>query len=214
MCARTGRSRRGGRAVITVCVIAGRNHQRVSSSATAFIPNLPTLAPGTPARVQRIVILKVDGLPDDLLEQYVKKTGGPGRDEHSRLPWIQHVFAQNGVWMDNFYVRGLSLSAPSWSLLDSGRHLQIRGNVEYDRYTLHPYDYLNFFPFYFGYAGSKTRHVDMPSVELMDAMPVSSPADRPVPLCAALPVFAAPAADPTAEFISRCPQARRLRQLA
>ena len=69
------------------------------------------------------MILKVDGLPDDLLERYVKETGGPGRDGHSRLPWIQHVFAQNGVWMDNFYVRGLSLSAPSWSLLDTGRHL-------------------------------------------------------------------------------------------
>ena len=87
-------------------------------------------------------------LPDGLLERYVNETGGPGRDGHSRLPWIQHVFSQNGVWMENFYVRGMSLSAPSWSLLDSGRHLQIRGNVEYDRYTLHPYDYLNFFPFY------------------------------------------------------------------
>ena len=110
-----------------------------------------------PAKVQRIVILKVDGLPDDLLEQYVKETGGLGRDGHSRLPWIQHVFAQNGVWMENFYVRGLSLSAPSWSLLDTGRHLQIRGNVEYDRYTLHAYDYLNFFPFYFGYADFTAR---------------------------------------------------------
>ena len=45
--------------------------------------------------------------------------------------------------MENFYVRGLSLSAPSWSLLDTGRHLEIRGNVEYDRYTLRVYDYLN-----------------------------------------------------------------------
>ena len=128
------------------------------------------------AKVQRIVILKVDGLPDGLLEQYVKETGGPGRDGHSRLPWIQHVFAQNGVWMENFYVRGVSLSAPSWSLLDSGRHLQIRGNVEYDRYTLHAYDYLNFFPFYFGYAVSK--HVDMPGVELMDDAGVPLLIDR------------------------------------
>ena len=76
------------------------------------------------------------------------------------------MFAQNGVWMENFYVRGLSLSAPSWSLLDTGRHLQIRGNVEYDRYTLRVYDYLNFLSFYFGYPVS--RHIDMPGVELMD----------------------------------------------
>jgi len=122
------------------------------------------------------VILKVDGLPEGLLEQYVKQTGGPGRDGHSRLPWIQHVFSQNGVWMENFYVRGLSLSAPSWSLLDTGRHLQIRGNVEYDRYTLHPYDYLNFISFYFGYPIS--RHIDMPGVEVLDEAGVPLLIDR------------------------------------
>lgn len=134
------------------------------------------LRAGEPGRIQRVVILKVDGLPDHLLEQFVKQDGGPGRDGHSRLPWIQHVFAQNGVWMENFYVRGLSLSAPSWSLLDSGRHLQIRGNVEYDRYTLRAYDYLNFFPFYFGYAASK--HVDMPAAELLDESGVPLLVDR------------------------------------
>ena len=128
------------------------------------------------AKVQRVVILKVDGLPDQLLDRYVKETGGPGRDGHSRLPWIQHVFSQNGVWMDNFYVRGLSLSAPSWSLLDTGRHLQIRGNVEYDRYTLRVYDYLNFLSFYFGYPIS--RHIDMPGVELLDEAGVPLLSDR------------------------------------
>ncbi|MBZ5673971.1 MAG: alkaline phosphatase family protein [Acidobacteriia bacterium] len=128
------------------------------------------------AKVQRVVILKVDGLPENLLERSVKETSGSGRDSHSRLPWIQHVFAQNGVWMENFYVRGLSLSAPSWSLLDSGRHLQIRGNVEYDRYTLRAYDYLNFFPFYFSYAASK--QVDMPAAELMDEAGVPLLVDR------------------------------------
>jgi len=118
-------------------------------------------------KVERVVILKVDGLPEHLLERYVNESaGGRGREGHSRLPWIQHVFAQNGVWMENFYVRGLSLSAPSWSLLDTGRHLRIRGNVEYDRYTLRVYDYLNFMSFYFGYPIS--RHIDMPGVELMD----------------------------------------------
>jgi len=128
-----------------------------------------------PNKVQRVVILKVDGLPEGLLERSVKETG-PGRDSHSRLPWIQHVFSQNGVWMENFYVRGLSLSAPSWSLLDSGRHLQIRGNVEYDRYTLRVYDYLNFLSFYFGYPIS--RHIDMPGVEVLDEAGVPLLIDR------------------------------------
>ena len=128
------------------------------------------------AKVQRVVILKVDGLPEGLLERSVKETGGSGPDGHSRLPWIEHVFSQNGVWMDNFYVRGLSLSAPSWSLLDTGRHLQIRGNVEYDRYTLRVSDYLNFLSFYFGYPIS--RHIDMPGVEVLDEAGVPLLIDR------------------------------------
>ena len=73
-----------------------------------------------------------------------------------------------GTRLDNFYVRAISLSAPSWSLLDTGRHLQIRGNAEFDRYTYHVYDYLNFFPFYLGYALS--HRVDMPGVEVLDQL--------------------------------------------
>ena len=126
--------------------------------------------------MQRIVVLKVDGLPEHLLERYVQETGSPGRDGHSRLPWIQHVFSQNGVWLENFYVRGLSLSAPSWSLLDTGRHLEIRGNVEYDRYTLRVHDYLNFLSFYFGYPIS--RHIDMPGAELLDEARIPLLIDR------------------------------------
>jgi len=145
-------------------------------SIALFLAGAALLCGSEPAKVQRLVILKVDGLPEGLLEQYVQQTGGPGRDGHSRLPWIQHVFLQNGVWIENFYVRGLSLSAPSWSLLDTGRHLQIRGNVEYDRYTLHPYDYLNFISFYFGYPIS--RHIDMPGVEVLDEAGVPLLIDR------------------------------------
>ena len=75
---------------------------------------------------------------------------------------------RQGTRLDNFYVRAISLSAPSWSLLDTGRHLQIRGNAEFDRYTYHVYDYLNFFPFYLGYALS--HRVDMPGVEVLDQL--------------------------------------------
>lgn len=113
------------------------------------------------AQVDRVVILKIDGLPPRALAQH---------------PNIQRIFVENGTQVDNFYVRGLSLSAPSWSLLDTGRHLEIRGNVEYDRYTLRPYDYLNFVPLYFSAAAS-TR-VDPRGVELLDELGVPLLLDR------------------------------------
>jgi hypothetical protein len=119
------------------------------------------------ARVDRVVIIKIDGLPPRLVEQYATMGAPtPGGDPRGHVRWIQNVFGREGAWFENFYVRGLSVSAPSWSMLDTGRHLAIRGNVEYDRYTLRAYDYLNFFPFYLGYALSD--RVDMLGVELLD----------------------------------------------
>lgn len=141
--------------------------------ALLFLLGAGTLA----AQVERVVVLKVDGLPPRLIEQYLDEPAArQGREGHSRLPWIEHVFAEGGAWVENFYARGLSLSAPSWSLLDTGRHLQIRGNVEYDRYTLRPYDYLNFFPFYF--KASVGNRVDMTGVELLDSLGVPLMIDR------------------------------------
>ena len=128
------------------------------------------------AKVDRVVILKVDGLPDELVEKYVREPGGAGKEGRSRLPWFDQVFRKNGVWMANYYSRGLSLSAPSWSILDTGRHLVIRGNSEIDRYTLRPYDYLNFFPFYVGYA--RNKRMDMPGVEVLDEQGVPLLIDR------------------------------------
>src|SRR5689334_5564999 len=94
--------------------------------------------------VKRLVMIKIDGLPGYYVDQFVRERDPEtGR---SVLPWIDHVFYKNGAHLENFYTRGMSLSGPSWGLLDSGQRLQIKGNVEYDRYTLHPYDYLNFFP--------------------------------------------------------------------
>ena len=92
------------------------------------------------------------------------------------MPWIDRVFAQGGTIVDNFYVRGISLSTPSWSLLDTGQHLQIHGNAEFDRYTGHVYDYMNFFPFYVGYA--RSRKVDMPGVEVLDDQKIPLLIDR------------------------------------
>ncbi|MBV9268449.1 MAG: alkaline phosphatase family protein, partial [Acidobacteriaceae bacterium] len=125
-----------------------------------------TLTHGQPLNppAHRVVILKVDGLNADLLygamRQRDPSTGKPC------LPWLSHIFVDQGVIYENFYTRGISLSAPSWSMLDTGQHTIIHGNVEYDRYTGHIYDYLNFFPFYLRNAWAK--EVDMPGVEVLD----------------------------------------------
>ena len=118
------------------------------------------------AQAKRVVILKVDGLPYDTVERFVRE-----RDQQtgkSRLPWFDYIFFHNGTRLTNFYVRGMSLSGPSWSLIDTGQHLQIKGNVEFDRYIFHTYDYLNFIPFYFkqAYRGN----VDMPGTEVIDSL--------------------------------------------
>jgi hypothetical protein len=121
-------------------------------------------AQASEAESQRLVLLKVDGLGADLLFQTMQEIN-PATGK-SWCPWLTQIFSNNGVIFDNFYVRGISLSAPSWSMLDTGRHLLIKGNVEYDRFTGRVYDYLNFFPFYLGYA--RSHEVDMPSVRVLD----------------------------------------------
>jgi hypothetical protein len=120
------------------------------------------------AQARRLVVVKVDGLPFRFIERYVNQTNT--RTGKSELPWIKHVFYDNGTRLANFYTRGFSLSAPSWSMLDTGQHMQVKGNVEYDRYTLKPYDYLNFLPFFIQNALS--RRVDSESTELLDELKI------------------------------------------
>jgi hypothetical protein len=120
------------------------------------------------AQVKRLVLIKCDGLPQDIIDRFVKQ-----RDPvsgKSALPWIDYIFYQRGTRLSNFYVRGMSLSAPSWSLLDTGQHLQLKGNVEFDRYTLHSYDYLNFLQLYV--ARINGSRIDMPGVEVLDSIGV------------------------------------------
>src|SRR5215831_12259273 len=134
----------------------------------AVIGSVLLFAAATPAQTKRVVILKVDGLPYDMVDRFVHE-----RDPltgKSRLPWFDHIFYANGTRIANYYVRGMSLSAPSWSLVDTGQHLQIKGNVEFDRDILHTYDYLNFLPFLVKQA---TRgNVDMPRTEVLDSIQV------------------------------------------
>lgn len=116
--------------------------------------------------VKRVVVLKIDGLPGYYLDGVVKKRD-PATGK-SALPWVEEVFYKNGTRVPNFYTRGMSISGPSWGQLDTGQRAQIKGNVEFDRYTLHPYDYLNIVPYYIGYG--KNKQVDMPATELMDQL--------------------------------------------
>ena len=117
-------------------------------------------------QAKRLVVIKCDGLPYDVVDRFVKQHDP--QTGKSVLPWIDHIFYQRGSRLSNFYVRGMSLSAPSWSLLETGQHLQIKGNVEFDRYTLHSYDYLNFFPLYL--AGINGSRIDMRAVEVLDSL--------------------------------------------
>ena len=126
------------------------------------------------AEVKRIVIIKLDGVPQELLDRELVRID-PATNK-SVLPWMDRIFRQQGARLENFYVRAISLSAPSWSLLDTGQHLQIHGNAEFDRYSYHVYDYLNFFPFYIGYALS--HRVDMPGVEVLDDLGIPLLIDR------------------------------------
>jgi len=113
---------------------------------------------------QRVVIVKADGLPFYLLDRWAQETDP--RTGKSLLPWIARVFYDGGTRLSNFYVRGLSLSAPSWALLDTGQPSLIKGNVEFDRLTHRSYDYLNFFTFYL--KQSVGRSIEMPGVEVLD----------------------------------------------
>jgi hypothetical protein len=120
------------------------------------------------AQTERLVVIKLDGLPNDTVDRFVRERDP--RTGKSQLPWIDHIFYQGGTRLTNFYVRGVSLSGPSWSMLETGQHMQIKGNVEFDRYTLHAYDYLHLIPYYMrGVTGSQ---VDMPGVEVLDSIGV------------------------------------------
>ena len=120
------------------------------------------------AQAKRLVVLKIDGLSQAQVDRFVHERDP--RTGQSLLPWFRHVFYERGTRVENFYVRGTSLSGPSWSMLDTGQHLQIKANVEFDRLTLHSYDYLNFIPFWLGHLG-RVR-VDMPGTELLDELGV------------------------------------------
>src|SRR6266699_5211490 len=56
-----------------------------------------------PAEVKRVVVIKLDGVPHDVLERELEHIN-PSTSKSS-LPWIDRVFAQQGTRLQNFYVR-------------------------------------------------------------------------------------------------------------
>ena len=142
----------------------GKIFARLCVSTASVIACCLVLVLIAQAQTKRVVVIKADGLSYDYVERFVtERDPATGK---SLLPAIKNVFYDNGARLQNFYVRGVSLSAPSWALLDTGQHQQIKGNVEYDRFTLRTYDYLNFFPFYVGYL--RSQRVDKIGTEVLD----------------------------------------------
>jgi hypothetical protein len=158
------------------CSSSAHRHSRERRGGPIVLPALllllclPTLNLG---QTKRVVTLQFDGLPFDVVDRFVHERDP--RTGKSQLPWIDYIFYQRGTRLTNFYVRGMSLSAPSWSLIDTGQHLQIKGNVEFDRYTLQTYDYLNFVPFYVNATAGK--RIDMQGVEVLDSIGIPVLAD-------------------------------------
>ncbi|MDQ1637431.1 MAG: Type phosphodiesterase / nucleotide pyrophosphatase [Pyrinomonadaceae bacterium] len=148
-------------------LVAFKNARRMSI-LLGFLGLLLALPAFSHAQAKRVVVVQCDGLPYDVVDRFVKERDS--RTGKSQLPWTDYLFYQHGTRLANFYVRGISLSAPSWSLIDTGQHLQIKGNVEFDRYTLQTYDYLNFIPFYVD--TTMGARVDMPGVEVLDSLGV------------------------------------------
>ena len=136
---------------------------RVTLPLLLLLLFLPSLTRG---QTKRVISVQCDGLPYDLVDRFVRERDP--RTGKSQLPWFDYIFYQRGTRLANFYVRGTSLSSPSWSLLATGQHLQIKGNVEFDRYTLQTYDYLNFVPFYV--QATIGRRIDMQGVEVLDSL--------------------------------------------
>lgn len=116
--------------------------------------------------VKRLVIIKLDGVAHYYVDQFVQqKDPKTGR---SVLPWFDEVFYKNGTRLPNFYSRGMSLSGPAWGQIATGQHLQIKGNVEFDRFTLKTNDYLALVPFFTKNAFG--REIDTPAAQILDQL--------------------------------------------
>ncbi len=103
----------------------------------------------------RLVLIKVDGLPPDLLaalsvperEDYwqrlhyapdLRRAVRFYQEQTGRsiiLPNIRHYFFQEGVYAENVYSETLTLSAAAWAVIDSGQPSVIKGHATFSRDT-------------------------------------------------------------------------------
>ncbi len=157
---------RSGSRPLLVVLVAAVLAASIASAAT----------PQAPASTIRLVILKFDGLPPDLVDRYVHVEDP--RTGRSVLPWIDRLFYRDGIRFSNFFARGASLSEPSWAILDTGRHGVIKGNFEADRNTGSVNYYLDFVSYYADAA--RSHRVYPQAVESLDAagIPLLSDAFR------------------------------------
>ncbi len=143
---------------------------RVATTIVAVLVLVATASGSSPALSSsttetRIVVIKVDGLPQSAVDKYVSRVDQ--RTGRSVLLWIRHLFYDGGIRVANFYSRGISLSEPSWAIIDTGQHSIIKGNFEVDRNTGDSIDHLSFVGFY---ADSvRSRRVFPSGVEALDA---------------------------------------------
>lgn len=148
-------TRRQAAAVAVALVLACAGSSGAFAVPAAQSPALPT----------RVIVLKVDGLPQAAADAYVNRIDA--RTGRSELPWMRYLFYEGGVRVANFYSRGISLSEPAWAIVDTGQHSIIKGNFEVDRHTGDSADHLSFVGFNFDVI--KKRRLYPAGVEALDA---------------------------------------------
>lgn len=104
---------------------------------------------------KRLILIKVDGLPPDLMAavafpdnpKYMKRLAYAEdlqkqirfyRQQTGRqiiLPNIRHYFFEDGVYVENIYSETLTLSAVAWAVLDTGHASVIKGHATFSRDT-------------------------------------------------------------------------------
>lgn len=133
----------------------------------------PGAVVGSPAK-KRMVVLRFDGLPPYLIDEYIDQTD-PATGKPF-LPWIKHIFYERGARLNRFFTRGLSVSGSSWTSLMSGQDLVIKSNVEFDRATTRVEDYLNIVRYYYDYTKKQSKW-ESRAVEVLDEAGIPLAAD-------------------------------------
>ena len=115
----------------------------------------PLVAVAATSSAKRIILIKVDGLPPDLMaavafpeeEEFLRRL--PYRADLLKqirfyqeqtgrklvLPNIRHYFFEDGVYVENMFSETLTLSAAAWAVIDTGQPSVIKGHATFSRDT-------------------------------------------------------------------------------